>query len=127
MPLNDSIKKEGFEEFTSNKYLSTTKTVAKRTPEGSLKNQKVEFSIVAGGSIGRKLLRRIAKAELKKNKGKLESPLGKMRSRQERKAMAKSLKIPFTPRYNGEVTKMEWELVPNKKNEKYTQLVLGVK
>lgn len=43
----------------------------------------------------------------KKSPGINHSPLGKMRPRQERKAMAKSLGIPFNPKYNGPVYKYE--------------------
>ena len=45
------------------------------------------------------------KNKMKKSPGITSSPLGKMRPRQERKAMAKSLKIPFNPQYNGPVYK----------------------
>lgn len=59
----------------------------------------------------RKALRKLKRTQ---NKKQLTSPiglspLGKMRSRQERKAMAKALKIPFTPKYNGLVFKKLWK------------------
>lgn len=77
----------------------------------------------------RKLLRNVAKNQLQRNKGKLESPLGKMRSRQERKAMAKSLGIPFNPRYNGPTYRKETKLVEveSKKGIKYLQTTTEVK
>lgn len=83
-----------------------------------------------GGSVGRQILRNIARRELIKKKGALESTLGKMRSRQERKATARALKIDFNPRYNGPVFKTESKLVEVQKEGKtttYLKLVTEVK
>jgi hypothetical protein len=85
--------------------------------------KKLQYDVVLFGKELKKMNRRKARAA---KKGILESPLGKMRSRQERKSMAKSLKVPFTPRYNGEVIKKQWQLV-TAKNKKYTKLVLVAK
>lgn len=87
MNINSIIKPEAREEFKS------------------FHRDTDKFVILSGGKLGRKILRNMAKKAIVDNKGKLESPLGKLRSRQERKAMAKALKIAFTPRYNGPVYK----------------------
>lgn len=75
-----------------------------------------------------KAARALKRARLKQSQSAFEnhSPLGKMRNRQERKAIAKSLKIAFNPRYNGIVINKGWKLV-TAKNEKYTKLVLEAK
>lgn len=124
MALNDILKKEIREDVKSKKYRNTIKKV--KTKKGI---KQVEFIIISGGRIGREILRNIAKHEIKKNKGQLESPLGKMKSRQERKAMAKALKINFNPRYNGPVFKTENKLIEVKKEGKtpYMKLVSEVK
>lgn len=102
MSLNEFIKPESKDIFSS-KYIENDK-----------------FFILGGGNFGRKLLRSIAKRQLQKNKGTLESPLGKMRSRQERKAMAKSLGVPFTPRYNGAIYRKETKLVEVSRDDRTT-------
>jgi hypothetical protein len=89
------------------------------------KNKLVYELVLKTGKSARALIRSKAKRYDKRN-GIGPSPLGKMRSRQERKAMAKILKVPFQPRYNGEVINMGWKLIPAK-NPKYTKLVLAVK
>jgi uncharacterized protein YaaW (UPF0174 family) len=67
------------------------------------------------GKLGRKVLRNKAAKEIKQHEsGLTQSPLGKMRSRQERKKMAKALGVPFTPQYNGPVYLMESELITYK-------------
>jgi hypothetical protein len=84
------------------------------------------YDIVVTG----KSLRAVKKYQEKKTKdvtGNNKSMLGKMRNRQERKAMAKTLKIPFSPKYNAPFTKMGYKLIETKKDSKYTKLVLEVK
>jgi hypothetical protein len=70
------------------------------------------------GKLGRKVLRNKAGKEIKGHfSGVKESPLGKMRSRQERKKMAKALGVPFTPQYNGPVYLLESELISYKSSK----------
>lgn len=75
--------------------------------------EKLQYDVVlTKGKSARELKRTQEKKKLEELKGKLQSPLGKMRSRQERKAMAKALKINFNPRYNGTtLRKKEFKLV----------------
>jgi hypothetical protein len=73
---------------------------------------KLTYEIVLTGRSLRKAVRAKKRKELK---GELISPIGKMRSRQERKAMAKALKIPFQPRHNGPVFNVIRKLVTDKK------------
>jgi hypothetical protein len=84
---------------------------------------KKKYDVVLTGKSLRAAMRLQAK---KAKKGILTSPLGKMRSRQERKAMSKSLGVSFQPRYNGPVIDKAWKVIPAK-NPKYTQLVLEAK
>lgn len=74
--------------------------------------EKLTYEVVLTG----RSLRKASRAKKRKAlKGELISPIGKMRSRQERKAMAKALKITFIPRYNGPFFKVIRELVTDKK------------
>lgn len=75
--------------------------------------KKLTYDVVLVGKSARKMER--AKKRAEEKKGILESPLGKMRPRQERKAIAKSLKVPFKSRYNGPVFKLEHKPFENEK------------
>jgi hypothetical protein len=85
-----------------------------------MSNKKLQYDVVLTTGKSARTLERNKKKKLKK--GVLESPLGKMRSRQERKEMAKSLGIPFTPRYNGLRFKLEHTLVKAYEDREYTRV-----
>jgi hypothetical protein len=88
---------------------------------------KKQYDLVLSGKSLRAAMRLQSK---KAKKGVLTSPLGKMRSRQDRKTMAKILKVDFQPRYNGPVIEKAWKLVPRMHGNKpsgYTKLVLEAK
>jgi hypothetical protein len=87
--------------------------------------KKLQYDVVLTKGRTARTAARATARKLNK-KGVLTSPLGKMRSRQDRKTMAKILKVDFQPRYNGPVTEMVWKLIPAK-NPKYTKLVLEAK
>jgi hypothetical protein len=72
-----------------------------------------QFDMVLIGKSARKMYR--AKIRSAEKKGILESPLGKMRPRRERKSIAKSLKVLFFPRYNGMMFKLEHKPFKNEK------------
>jgi hypothetical protein len=91
-----------------------------------MSEKKKVFEVVLTTGKSARALKRLAEKYNIMKQGIGSSPLGKMRSRQERKAMAKSLKVPFQPRYNGEFTQMKFSLI-TAKNKKYTKLVLAVK
>ena len=92
--------------------------------------KKLTYEVVlTTGKSARALTRSKAKRYDTKEIG--PSTLGKMRSRQERKAMAKTLKVPFQPRYNAAVVNAGWKLVPTLKKDGtptgYTKLILEAK
>lgn len=91
--------------------------------------KKLQYNVVLSGKSLRKAKRIQRKKQLESGK-LLQSPLGKMRPRQERKAMAKALKVGFIPRYNGEVIEKKFVNIPYLKDGKetgYTKLALEVK
>lgn len=88
---------------------------------------KKDFTAETGlkGKIARKMLRQIAKDSISsqgKNSGDSYSKV-KM-SRQERKSLAKKLKVPFEPRYNAPIFKMQYETVKNEKGYEKLQTLL---
>lgn len=92
-----------------------------------MSKNKLSYEMVLTGKAERKMWR-LRKKKAKKGIG--SSPLGKMRSRQERKAMAKSLKVPFQPRYNGILINKPFSLIETLKDGKltgYTKLIQEVK
>jgi len=91
----------------------------------SLRNgKKVNFLIqISDGKFGRKVIRnriRISNSKIGKLVG--TNPLGIRKTRQERKALAKKLKVPFEPRYNGKRFRIIQKLV-QEENNKYPKLV----
>lgn len=73
--------------------------------------KKLNYEVVLFG----KELRKMQRAKKKIKTGLDVSPLGSMRPRRERKLVAKQLKMPFIPRYNGLVFKLKHEIFTNER------------
>lgn len=80
-----------------------------------MKNKKIEYPVVLKSGKSFRKMNRIRYRKMIESNKNLSSPIDVIKDRKERRALAKKLKVPFLPQYNGIFLKLKHEIYHNDK------------